>query len=483
MTDQQLEQRLRNWYRAEIGESERAPTELRTSVMVIPARQRRVLGLPWNNTARKLLFRFATAAVIAVLAVGGGLYLIGPGQPQVGTPGLTPGASASPSRPLATPPPTPTPPPPPPPKQTGPIGDGRQIHTSTRLDDGRVLIVGGYDNEDRALASAALYDPGTNTFRPTGALVEARGYHTATLLSDGHVLISGGGPPSWLGSFTGITGPFLASAELYDPTTGTFTPTGSMATPRESHTATLLADGRVLITGGADFQAHAVASAELYDPRTGRFSPTGSMTTARAFHTATLLADGRVLVAGGSPAAWGTNAHLASAEIYDPKTGTFTSTGSMTAGRDFNTATLLADGRVLLAGGSTGTNVDDPSLTKDDVASAEIYDPRTGTFAPTGSMLDGRGYHSATLLSDGRVLVVGGGGDYTNRSFLASAELYDPTKGTFTATGPLAAARTYHAATLLDDGRVLVTGGYGAVAPLASGEIYDPATGTFRPAG
>jgi hypothetical protein len=484
MTDQQLEQRLRNWYRHEIGESEQAPTELRTSVMAIAAQQRRVVRLPWSDSTRRLTFRLVTAAVIAVLAVGGALYLTGPGRrPVVGAPGPTLGANSAPSRPAATTPRAPTPPPPPPPSQTGPIGDGRQIHTATRLDDGRVLIAGGYDNEDRALASAVLYDPGANTFSPTGSLADARGYHTATLLPDGRVLVTGGGPPGWPGSFTGITGPFLASAELYDPKTGTFSPTGSMATPREVHTATLLSDGRVLITGGADFQARSVASAELYDPRTGTFSPTGSMTTARAFHTATLLADGRVLVAGGSPAAWGTTAHLASAEIYDPKAGTFTPTGPMTGGRDFNTATLLADGRVLLAGGSSGSQLDVPSAAKEDVATAEIFDPKTGTFALTGQMMDGREYHTATLLSDGRVLVVGGGGDYVNRLFLVSAELFDPKTGTFTATGSLATARTYQATALLDDGRVLVTGGYGAVAPLASAEIYDPRSGTFGPAG
>jgi type II secretory pathway component GspD/PulD (secretin) len=188
-------------------------------------------------------------------------------------------------------------------------------------------------------------------------------------------------------------------------------------------------------------------------------------------------------VAGGSPAAWGTTAHLASAEIYDPKAGTFAATGPMAEGRDFNTATLLADGRVLIAGGSTGSQQDDPAAVTDDVASAELYDPKTGTFARTGGMIVGREYHTATLLANGRVLVVGGGGDYLNRLFIASAEIFDPSTGTFVATGPLAVARTYASAVRLDDGRVLVTGGYGAVAPLASAEIYDPATGAFSPAG
>jgi hypothetical protein len=469
MTDQELEQRLRSWYREQISDAVRAPAVLRTSVAAIPVEHRRRLGWPWGAPTSRLSFRIATAAVIGVLALGGGLYLFQRGQPEVGGASPTPRGTASPGVLRSSPRPSPetaTSPP-------GPIGTGRQIHTATMLGDGRVLVAGGYALGDFPVASAVIYDPATNTFRATGSLAEARGYHTATLLSDGRVLVAGGGPASWPNALTGITGPFLASAELYKPRTGTFSPTGSMTTPREVHTATLLADGRVLITGGADYQSRAVASAEVYDPKTGRFSPTGSMTIARAFHTATLLADGRVLITGGSPAAWGTTDKLASAEIYDPKTGKFSATGSMTEPREFHTATMLADGRVLVAGGS-GSSVDD-------LASVEIYDPSTGRFTATGSLHDGRTYHTATLLADGHVLIAGGGSDYTNLKFLASAELYDPATGTFSLTGPLGEARSYHAATLLADGRVLVTGGYGAVAPLASAEIYDPRTGTFSP--
>jgi Galactose oxidase, central domain/Kelch motif len=185
-----------------------------------------------------------------------------------------------------------------------------------------------------------------------------------------------------------------------------------------------------------------------------------------------LLADGRVLVTGGDRAAWTPSEDLASAEIYDPKTGTFSPTGSMSTVRCFHLATLLADGRVLITGGTDGAN---------DLASAEIYNPKTGNFSVASSMAVGRAYQTATRLADGRVLVAGGGGDYTNRQFLASAEIFDPKTGTFTPTGSMAEARTYHAATLLPDGRVLVTGGYGAVAPLASAETYDPKTGTFTP--
>jgi len=298
----------------------------------------------------------------------------------------------------------------------------------------------------------------------------ARAFFSATLLVDGRVLVAGGGPAQW-----SLPGPDLATAEIFDPKTGKFSPTGSMTTTRQAHTATLLRDGRVLIAGGNDKADHAVATAELYDPRTRKFSPTGSMATARGYQTATLLADGRVLIAGGDPDGWnGSGSIIASAEIYDPRTGTFTTTGSMIGRRSWHAAALLTDGRVLVTGG------DDRSS---ELASAEIYDPRTGTFTTTGPMATPRVYTTATLLADGRVLVAGGGGDYTNRQFLSSAEIFDPKAGTWTATGSMTEARTWSADVRLKDGRVLVTGGYGDLAPLASAELYDPIAGTFSPAG
>jgi hypothetical protein len=301
--------------------------------------------------------------------------------------------------------------------------------------------------------------------------------HTATRLADGRVLIAGGGPASW-----SIGGAYLASAELFDPQAGTFSRTGTMTTTREDHTATLLADGRVLITGGDDAGSHAVATAELYDPNTGTFSATGSMTTARGFHTATRLADGRVLIVGGDDAAWSSGPFLASAELYDPKTGAFHATGAMSVGRVHHTATLLEDGRVLVIGGAAEDG-------NKSLASAELFDPTTGTFTATGSMASARVYQTTTLLSDGRVLIAGGlaqGRAYANNpQFLTSAELYEPTTGTFTATGSLADARVYHTANLLGDGRVLIAAGAvdAGVTTLPTAELFDPKTGTFSPAG
>jgi hypothetical protein len=355
---------------------------------------------------------------------------------------------------------------------TGHLAVGRQIQTATRLVDGRVLIAGGFNAGDVALASADLCDPTAGAFSQTGPLAVARGYDTATRLSDGRVLIAGGNPHQWQ-----FDGPFLASAELYDPKTGTFGPTGSLATARNLHTATLLADGRVLIAGGNDAEAHSLASAEIYDPKTGKFSPTGSLATARGFHTATLLSDGRVLIAGGTSVGWNGPPFLASAEIYDPKTGRFTATRPMAVARGSHTATQLADGRVLITGGiDIGTH---------SLASAELYDPKTARFSATGSMAAARTFFEATLLADGRVLMTGGdpaGWGYDG-PFLASAEIYDSKTGTFAATGSMADTRTYHTATLLSDGRVLVTAGYGDRGPLASAELFDPRSGAFSPTG
>jgi hypothetical protein len=427
--------------------------------------QRRPLRVPRRFPTMTMPIRLATAALVGVLAVGGTLYLIQPGKPSLGGPGPMPGTSASPTAPAGS-------------SQTGPMITARQIHTTTTLDDGRVLVTGGYTDVEVAISSVELYDAATNTFSPTGPLAQVRGLHTATRLADGRVLIAGGGPASWVSN----VGPYLASAELYDSTTGTMSRTGSMSTAREDHTATLLADGRVLVTGGDDAGSHAVASAELYDPTSGTFSATGSMTTARGFHTATLLADGRVLIVGGDDAAWSAGPFFASAELYDPTTGTFSATGSMTVGRVYQTATRLVDGRVLISGGAGADG-------GQSLASAELYDPTTGTFSATGSMTVGRVYQTATALVDGRVLITGGlpnGRDYaSNPRFLSSAEIFDPLNGTFTATGSMASTRTYHSAALLADGRALITGGVteNRSTSLATAEIYDPRTGMFSPAG
>jgi N-acetylneuraminic acid mutarotase len=202
------------------------------------------------------------------------------------------------------------------------------------LPNGKVLVAGGYNTNSGALSSAELFNPATGTWTNTGSMTNARVGHTAILLSNGKVLVAGGG-----------------GAELYDPATETWTVTGAMTTNRARHTATLLPNGRVLVAGGLNVSTY-LTSSELYDPVMGIWSATGSMTNERAYHKATLLPSGKVLVMGGIGISTrpGLNI-LASAEIYDPDTGKWILAGAMTTNRAYHTATLLPNGRVLVAGG------------------------------------------------------------------------------------------------------------------------------------
>jgi hypothetical protein len=280
-------------------------------------------------------------------------------------------------------------------------------------------------------------------------MLNARHLHTSTLLSNGSVLIAGGESERPAGSLWTTR---FTTAEVYDPATGQLTRTGSLAADRVGHAAVLLATGQVLICGG-DNNESMFSSAELYDPATGTFTPTGSMNEGRTSHSATRLLDGRVLVAGGgrtgdfSPGEDYPFPATASAEIYDPSTGRFAPAGYMHALRGQPVAVLLDDGRTLITGGFDGKQI---------LASAEVFDPNTGLFTLTGSMTTARYGHSATKLSNGRVLVTGGAGV---SGPLASAEIYDPASGTFTSTGALSVAREFHTASARADGTVLIVGG------------------------
>ena len=329
-------------------------------------------------------------------------------------------------------------------EETGSLGTGRYSHTATLLPNGKVLVAGGLTGfpSGTIIASAELYDPASGTWTATGSLAHARCQHTATLLPNGKVLVAGG-----------QNGSALASVELYDPASGTWTASGNLATARATHTATLLPNGKVLVAG--NYITSSNKSAEVYDPMSGTWTTTASLAIGRGSHTATLLTNGRVLVAGGV----GGSGSLASAELYDPASGTWTATGSLAHERYQHTATLLPDGRVLVAGRLAG-------------GPAELYDPASGSWASTGGLITARVNHSETLIPDGTVLVAGGSD--SNGNIFSSAELYDPASGAWTATDTLVHPREAHTATLLPNGEVLVAGGFigNCCSALVSAELY-----------
>jgi len=309
------------------------------------------------------------------------------------------------------------------------------------LPDGKVLLAGGQDKNLRATAKAELFDPTTKRWSPAANMGSPRRSFTATLLSTGMVLIAGGGAYP----------PFNSTAELYNPTTNIWTITGNPnVTKRAGATATLLPNGKVLLAGGTDATKD-LRSAELYDPVTGTWSQTGDLIEARAFHTATLLPSGDVLIVGGL-----TQLLLAttSAEIYSTATGQWTTVGSMTDPRFLHTATRLPDGSVLVAGGAYL----DSQFQTVILASAEIFDPATGNWSSAGSMTEARVIHTATLVRTGEVLAAGGAG--SDQTSLASAELYQPTTGTWTAaSSQLHTPRHGHSAVVLRDSSVLIAAG------------------------
>lgn len=321
----------------------------------------------------------------------------------------------------------------------------RASHTATLLHDGKVLIAGGFGEAER-LASAELYDPSTGVFTPTGNMTRARARHTATLLTDGRILIAGG-------VIDTQTGTYDVSAEIYDPVTGTFSATGNMISSGW-HPATLLPGNKVLIAEDGN--------AEIYDPASGTFSLTAAYADPnQGGDTAALLLDGLVLVTGGCATP---QCNTTGAELYDPHSGRFSITGSSPGARltgGPTPASLLMDGKVLMVASNDSGFPDD----------AQIYEPASGSFTDIGHTRAIHEFSTATRLPDGTVLIAGGQLPGGNGN--VAVELYVPATSAFAPAANLTFGRHTHTATLLADGTVLIAGGYNVwPQPTSSAEIY-----------
>src|SRR5438477_6914109 len=351
---------------------------------------------------------------------------------------------------------------------TGSMSTPRLWHQATRLRDGRVLITGGYalDRGAAPLATAEIYDPSTGTFTATRGNMSVARLSSATLLRDGRVLIAGGNVCD------NVSCTALHSAEVYDPTTDSFTATGSMVTRADY--AILLPDGKVLFLSGRG--AAGSATAEIFDPASGTFAAAGTGENLNP-EGAVLLPNGTVVLAESFNSS-GNPPELRRFELYDPATGAYTITDAplFPFVDDGTTMTLLKNGKVLVAGGENDFG---------NKFTAGIYDPSTRTIAATGDMTVAHGnIFTATRLQDGKVLFAGG---QPGCNSVGSAEVYDPAAGAFSGTASMAVPRFGHTATLLLNGKVLVAGGLIEISDArgfcannntvtAAAELYDPGT-------
>jgi len=342
----------------------------------------------------------------------------------------------------------------------------RGTTTVVVLKDGKALAAGGGVGQ-QGLAAAELFDPAAGVWMPTGALNQARRGHQAVLLPDGRVLVAGGINE----------GQLLASAEIYDPPSGKWSNTAPMNSPRLGNTLTVLANGNVLATGGTSADTASGAgggqtirpdgTAEVYNVAAGTWSSTaGTMSTPRFEHTATLLDDGRVLIAGGQgPPVSGNTAALATTEIYDVAVNSFRKSNDMGDARFNHTAVKLPDRSVLVVGGAGGQN-GDISL-----STAEVFNPSDSSWSSAGTLTNSRTGHTATAFNDGRVLVSGGESvTRGNRKSLNSAEIFSLDKREWRSAGTMNCPRSEAAAGLLNDGSVIVAAGDFA----APGQQPDP---------
>jgi N-acetylneuraminic acid mutarotase len=338
----------------------------------------------------------------------------------------------------------------------------RVYATALYLPSGQLFLAGGNSNINGTndLVSTELVEPRSATWTTGAQLGAAREAATATLLANGRVLVVGGKDP--------VSGAARASAELYDPEANSWSAAGSLLAARHDHRALLLPTGKVLVTGGWD--GAALASSELYDPQLNQWVPTGALATAMRPGPLVLLSNGRAMRVGGETALSGGVPAL-SCELYDPVTGRWTATGALNATRAQFSVTVLLDGRLMALGGVSGANY---------LGAMELYNPAIGAWSNAASSGIARAGHTATLLRDGRVVVAGG----ANASgALASVDVYNPSGDSWASLAALPSARSQHSALLLPNGRVLVSGGDGVSTAVVPPAVFHPENNSWETIG
>lgn len=333
-------------------------------------------------------------------------------------------------------------------KQAAPMAVPRATFTATLLNDGEVLVTGGFNGQ--YIGACEIYAPQKDTWRTVQPMRHARYGHTASQLNDGRVLIVGG-----------FNGQNLPGCELYDPKTGNWTDASPLHTKRDRHTATLLPDGHVLVAGGFN-SGQVLADVEVYDPQRNEWSTLPPMPTPRAYHTATPLDSTRIFFALGE-----SEINLETADFFDPANNAWSPAPSFSIPHAFGqTATKLRDGRVLIVGGEGNARPEsEPTIDL-----TEIFDPRNSMVYPTGHTRIPRDWHTATLMKDGKVIVTGG--YQKNRRGIATreTEIFDPTKNSWSDGPPIQGRRGQHTSVLLQDGTLLAIGGRNAGKYLATCE-------------
>ena len=365
----------------------------------------------------------------------------------------------------------------------GDLSIARFEHTATLLPSGKVLVTGDASSS----AATDVYDPANNTWSTAANLGAGRSAATASLLSTGKVLVAGGNAANnCTTTFTGSGSTTVCYAtnttELYTPSGNVWNAAGNLLSPRQAHTATVLASGKVLIAGGASdcttvttpisetFYCTYVAGAELYDPSSDSWTAAGALANGRSGHTATLLASGKILVTGGTNSNGGYGPPIASAELYDPVSNTWSAAASLNTARFEHTATLLPSGKVLVAGGQGNSGT---------LASTELYDPVANSWTAAPNLTIARSYHTATALPSGKVLLAAGTSNGSSSAEISNPDLYDPTTNTIAVASSLITPRYGPTATLLNTGNVLLVAGEGDSGELASAELFEPDSSTY----